>query len=412
MTITLDKHADNAKIQADTKMNVAHYLFLLFWLLKPIYSRESGTLQIADLVFVMSFVSWIFINRANLVLSSTNGWFACFVSGVFIVNSIYAALYHNINFMLQTSYYMFNLLIVLEFSDMASNNRFLKALMKVTVFNLLLQLIVLFLRTGRYYDSVRYMGTFNDPNQFSFFVLASFLLIYILLRYFAGTNGRGVMLKSLSLFTIAFFLISQGTSTGALLGIAAFIFMLIIAFVSSKKSPGFMFLKIVIYFFFGAFVVYTVLTGLTSDFVKSGRYSDNFFIMRLAEKFGKITSGGIRAIMEERGISNVLENPLYLFFGAGEGGNARFAFSGEVHSTLIGIAFYYGILPFMLLLKWIRENTRNVQGMLLPVFFALLVESLILANQRQPILWMIIVLGNLEFRVKPLKRIVTIKVRI
>jgi len=412
MTIALDNRTGSTAIQADDKMNISHYLFLLFWLLKPIYLKESGTLQIADLVFVMSFVSWIFINRANLVLSSINGLFASFVAGVFIVNSIYAALYHNINYMVQTSYYMFNLLIVLEFSDMTSNNRFLKDLMKVTVFNLFLQLIVLFLRTGRYYYGVRYMGTFNDPNQFSFFVFASFLLIYIVLRYFEGANSRGAMLKSLSIFAVAFFLISQGSSTGALLGIAAFIFMLIIAFVSSKKSPGFMFSKIVIYFFFSAFVMYTVLTGLTSDFVKSGSYSDNFFIMRLAEKFGKITSGGIRAIMEERGISNVLENPLYLFFGAGEGGNARFAFSGEVHSTLIGIAFYYGILPFMLLLKWIRENTRNVRGILLPVFFALLVESLILANQRQPILWMIIVLGNLEFRIKPLNRIGTIRVRI
>lgn len=412
MTITLDKHADNTKIQADTKMNVAHYLFLLFWLLKPIYIKESGTLQIADLIFIISFVSWIFINRGNLKLSSTNGWFASFVASVFLVNSIYAALHHDTSFLVNTSYYMFNLLIILEFSDMTSNDRFLKALMKVTVFNLFMQFIVLLLNGGRYYFGVRYMGTFNDPNQFSFFVFASFLLIYIVLRYFEGANSRGAMFKSLIMFAVAFFLISQGSSTGALLGIAAFVFMVIIVFLNREKSPGFMFLKISMYFLFGIFVVYAIFIGLTSAFVKIGSNSDNFFIIRLAEKFGKITSGGIRAIMEERGISNVLEYPFSLFFGAGEGGNARFAFIGEVHSTLIGIWFYYGLLPILLLFRWIRENLKKVRGFLLPVFFALLIESFVLANQRQPVLWMIIILGSLDFHIKPLNRIGTIRVRI
>ncbi len=71
-----------------------------------------------------------------------------------------------------------------------------------------------------------------------------------------------------------------------------------------------------------------------------------------------------------------------------------------MHSTLLGILFYYGILPFLVLMRWLRLNLRGVRKVLLPVYFALFIESMTLANQRQPVLWILILLGSLHFTEK------------
>ena len=39
--------------QSEHKLDVSHYLFLLFWLLKPFYLWDSGSMQISDFIFII-----------------------------------------------------------------------------------------------------------------------------------------------------------------------------------------------------------------------------------------------------------------------------------------------------------------------------------------------------------------------
>ena len=124
--------------------------------------------------------------------------------------------------------------------------------------------------------------------------------------------------------------------------------------------------------------------------------ASNFLVMRVYDKINLLNTGGWEAMLADRIITRIFKYPYYLFFGAGEGAYNRFIETRgfEIHSTLISITFSYGLLPLSMLLVWIRSKLRNLPKTLLPVYIGLFIESFFLANHRQPIVWMIIVLGS------------------
>lgn len=93
--------------------------------------------------------------------------------------------------------------------------------------------------------------------------------------------------------------------------------------------------------------------------------------------------------------------PEKILYGAGEGFWDRFELAyatNEIHSTVLGILFYYGVGPFVLLAIWVILNLRqcSFRSRTLLFYLPLLFECFFLANQRQPLLWMLIVLASVS----------------
>jgi len=398
MIIALKKYNRIIADEADDRLTVPHFLFLLSWLLKPFYLWESGTIQISDFVFILSFFAWVITRSGWILVDKRELPLLGFIVGTLIINGIYAAALRNAGFLISTAYYVYNFLVVIVMRDFLKNRTFLKALLLASILNLLVQLAILMMGKGSHLWGIyRFMGTFNDPNQFAFLMFTSFLVVYILSSYFKNFEMNRKKLLVLISFGLAFFFIFQGGSTGMLLGITSFLVMFVITFINSERTPVFMLLKALAIMLLVAAMIIAIATGFTATGIDSSVESNTFLISRLFQKMEKVEDGGMMAIIEERHIDNLINYPVYLIFGAGEGAHERFSSGYEVHSTLPALLFYYGLIPLIFLGIWLRLNLKGINKILLPAYLALLFESFTLANQRQPILWVIIVLGSLEY---------------
>ena len=82
---------------------------------------------------------------------------------------------------LRSSLYLsFNYMTVLVFSYLVKEDlQFICRIRMVAALCLLIQLLLLITGKGRWYDISRYMGTFNDPNQYGIYVYLCVALIII-----------------------------------------------------------------------------------------------------------------------------------------------------------------------------------------------------------------------------------------
>lgn len=399
MIVALNNNRIGTVVKLNEKLNISHYLFLLFWIMKPFYFTESGSMQISDFIFMLSFLVWIIYQRGKIVLDKKDLYLVGFVFCTLIINGIYAAVYADIWFLRSTAFYVYNILIVMIIREFIKSKLFLKSLLWASAFNLLLQLGVLIMGTGRYlWMGFRFMGTFNDPNQFAFSMFTSFLVVYILSSYFKDLEKNRKKLLVLFLFGLALYFVVQGSSTGMLLGTGTFTLLFVITFINSENTAAFMLLRVFAITLFAALIVYALQSGISTVNIDGSVSSGSFLLFRLFEKFDKVEGGGFMALIKDRGLDKLVQYPMYLIFGAGEGGFQRYPGSlYEVHSTLPGMLFYYGIIPFMIFFKWLKFNFKGTSRIVIPAYLALLIESLTLANQRQPVLWVIIVLASLEY---------------
>lgn len=380
---------------SNIRLNASHYLFLLFWLLKPFYFWESGTMQISDFIFVISFIIWVVEKRSILIIERTHLLFILFVLGTFIINTVNSVINDDEVFLISSLYYLYNAFMIISISEFKDNHNFLKGLLRISYMNIIIQFIVLILDQGRFfYGSPRYMGTFNDPNQFAFSMFTSFLLIYVLTLHLQSQGSPKNKPLVFIMLILVFYLIARSSSTGMLLGISSFIIFMIISYVFSKKTPIFTLYKTMFIIILFGVVGYFFLSGFNIDSISA--QSD--LVRRLLYKFNKVDANGLRALIEERGIDKLYNYPVYNILGAGDGLFNRFIESAfEIHSTLPGALFYYGIIPFALLIAWLWSILKRTSKALLPVYLAMLVESLTLANQRQPVFWMLLVFCGLTY---------------
>ncbi|MGP1410095.1 MAG: hypothetical protein ACTTJ0_07570 [Porphyromonas endodontalis] len=64
--------------------------------------------------------------------------------------------------------------------------------------------------------------------------------------------------------------------------------------------------------------------------------------------YNRLVSTDIEGQAETRGYNILTEYGEYILFGAGQGDMARFGHDVEMHSTWLGILFYYGVVGFSL----------------------------------------------------------------
>lgn len=387
--------------EQNESLNLSHWLFLLFWVLKPFYFWESGNMQISDFIFILSFGAWVIKNRGHILIEGHNLLLIAFIVLTCLINSIYMLTLRDVSYLVSSAYYVYNFIIIIMFDSIMKSKLFLKALLWATTANLFIQLAMFMLGLGSYFwGDYRFMGSFNDPNQFSFSMFSSFLIIFILSQYLYNQYLRSYFVVSVSSLLLALYFVVQGSSTGMLLGFIVFMLMLLLSIINLQKTPAFMFFKVIVILILIAIIAFIAIVGFSGPNIDSSPNSSGFLIKRLLDKFDTLESNGVLGIMEDRGMDKVVANPLYLFFGAGEGSYID-RFPGttghEVHSTFPGILFAYGLIPFIILCSWIWYHLKRIDLMIVPVYIALLMESLTLANQRQPAFWIIILLGSLSY---------------
>lgn len=87
--------------------------------------------------------------------------------------------------------------------------------------------------------------------------------------------------------------------------------------------------------------------------------TDYTMLTRIQEKIWKVLYGGNSTMLSDRGMDRVALYPRYLLLGAGEGNFNRFlkaAQQNEIHCSFLNIWFSYGVIPTVLLLKWLWEK--------------------------------------------------------
>lgn len=365
---------------------------------KQFYFFPSGGMQIGDVLFVLSFCL-LFISRKkekkNFV--GKNLRYVVFLLCVVIINLFYSVAYESMSFLVSTMYYIYNALVMYTFWQYMEDSSFLNKFATTLKIAMSIQLIVYICNMGRWYLGLRYMGTFNDPNQFAFFVFSiAILLVIIDLRSKQKINYLWII--------IAFFLVSRSSSVGVFLGLCILCLGSILFSRNNKKA---MVLNIVSIIF--ALMLMLVLVEHMPTFITSSDVYLRF--MQKINKFGLNDSvdyySGFGVLLEERGWHRIVEYPGKIIYGAGEGLLNRFGGNLEVHSSFLGLLFYYGIVPTVCLFSWILNKAKKIEKKYWFIYLAFFVEALFLNNTRQPFFWIILIiieLGKQEKKMNGMRR--------
>ena len=357
-------------------------IFLAGLIAKQFYILPSGMPQAGDFLILASYLALVMTGRKPRCRPEDMS-LRMFVFLVAVVNGIHFLLTPATGFLLSTFYYVFNFIVILCFKSFFTMEGFGKALERVLELDLLIQLYIYLSGRGIWYHSVRYMGTFNDPNQYAFFIFGDMLLICLI------KNAYGDIKKTIPWYFLAFYLMMPASSTGMLLGFAVF-FVFYIMF-SLQASAGRVFGML----FFAILGISVIIMYMHGYIRLPTSFENSFMMRRLNSKLTGLTNDPL-AMAEDRQWGKLIHYPGYIFIGAGEGNFSRFQIgrASEIHSSILGPLWYYGIVPFCVWIKWCISKIKKVDRIVLCVYAALVIECLTLVNNRQPFFWMIFAMAD------------------
>ena len=377
-------------------------LVSLYILFKPYYLFASGGLQPADIFLVLAsivlLVCLLFCpkQRSELMgFAKDNRMLVAMIALVLVINIPYSIFFMSSDFLLSSSYYLFNLSAILLFYVSMRSKSFLGTIRAILYLNVFIQLFIWAFGMGRNFDPTRYMGTFNDPNQFGFYILCSLFLISLINQYM----DKKWLAAYFVMLATSIILIFLSASTGVFLGLAIYILGLAILLVVRYFKHNTHKRRLAITCIVSVLVVAATACLLIFNSSIQSKIQSTSLFERLVYKIENHGGTSKRPFIDERGYDKLVKYPYFCIFGAGEGRLTRFtraANTVEVHSTPLSIIFYYGIFSFVLLLLWIFWRKGALRGEYLVVLIALAAECLFLINQRQPTFWFILLLISLR----------------
>lgn len=310
------------------------YLILFSFFLSQFYFWSSGVPQFSH-IFIMGAILLLFSKSSKINIEYSN-IILLFVAYAICVNFAWYLIVLDSSYMMSTVYWIFNLLFFLLMMNLnqVQINFFYEKLLFLIPFSYIVEIIIWASNLGRYDFEPRYNGLFNDPNQMAFWVLSS-CAIYL---YISG-NG----FKKITIYFLALFLILLTMSRSASVGFL----MLTLGLIFSQKGD----LNKRIFVFIGTLVFF----GSLSYFLYNLGFFDSIalrFIEGLDQRDSQV---------EGRGLFSFLDYPQYLIFGAGQGAHWLYNPTGnEIHSTWLGILFYYGIIGISLFLIFLYQIFKKL----------------------------------------------------
>ncbi len=403
---------------------IAEVLFMLFLLLKPFYILPSGSIGTADLVLAASCMV-LFLGMLpglfavlrdggaetdafyRAVLYRKDLFWYLFLGLVIVVDGSWYIRTGDRGFIKYILFWAFNGAAIWTFRRLSGTGReksFRLRCSAFLLFDILVQLALILSGKGRLlvepWGGIRHMGTFNDPNQLAFFSFSAAMLIYLNAVYFHREDAEGSAfslrrtdISALAAYLISLLIIIQAKSTGMLFGMMAFTGFFGLFFLISLVRRGKLPAKAVI-----AILALLVLAGIAflihiwPDPYFDVAAEDYNIITRIREKIFLAVYGDFSYSYLSRGLNVMISCPQYLISGAGEGAVERFiqyGYANEIHSGPLSILFCYGILPFIFMCLWFYKNMKGRNLWEYAAMLAVLLESFLLINYRQPLFWYI-----------------------
>ncbi|MFN4073651.1 MAG: hypothetical protein ACK4G4_09610 [Thermus sp.] len=367
---------------------------LQLWL-TPFYLWESGLPQLSHMLGVVVVVLLLLLRRRFLWQSKVMVPAALFAVYASVVNLIVYLFYGDWHTLVSSLYYLYNfglLWAVLQIFYLDASRAM--NLTRVVFLALIgLQVAAFAFGKGRFFGESRFMGTFNDPNQLAHWLLWAVIIVlvsdYSLRFKLTWWSWLALVLGAVALLASA--------SRSGLLGFATIVLGVGIYYVfHGIRLRGRVAEKLLVALPVSVFIValglLVTLLG-TSDERASGLQEKLaqqalFYVDRVKEGISKGEQN-----LEERGYDRLWKFPEYLFLGAGEGANERWAeettFLGEIHSTLAGVVFYYGLPGVALIVLLIWQVWVSLPRVWLRVLLlAPLVYSLGTYNLRNSMFWL------------------------
>ena len=189
--------------------------YCLYFILKPFYMKASGTFQVSDICLMIA--CYFYLSGGKWKDFRIMHIFYLFFISAATVNIVYGLKMQSSQFFTSTVYWIFNLAFLLLSYDLLCNRHMtakLIVIFKVTIYS---QFLFYLLDVGRWYGigRYRYKGTFNDPNQFAFYMLICGLSIFLY-----GMYRKSFSIQEMFCLLLDLFLIVKSSSRGMTLCVA------------------------------------------------------------------------------------------------------------------------------------------------------------------------------------------------
>ncbi|ATO19198.1 hypothetical protein BS636_05740 [Acinetobacter sp. LoGeW2-3] len=348
----------------DLKDKIVIYFTLLSFFLSQFYFWSSGVPQFSHL-FILVAIFLCFSHNTKITVDYSS-IVLFFVSYTICVNFIWYLIVLDSSYLLSTLYWIFNLLFFLLLTNINSSqiNFFYGKILFLIPFSYLVEITIWASGLGRYNFEPRYNGIFNDPNQMAFWVLSTCAIFL----YISQSNFKKIIVYFLALFLILLTM-SRSASIGFL--------MLTLGFIFSQKGD----LNKRIFVFFGILAIVSILSYFLYNI---GAFDS--IVLRFMEGIDQKDSQA-----EGRGLFNFLDYPQYLIFGAGQGAHWLYNPQGnEIHSTWLGILFYYGLIGFSLFLLFLYQIFKKLSFSNKLIFLGPMLYGFTTYSARTLIFWFLL----------------------
>lgn len=343
-------------------------MWSLILMAMPVYVFKSGLPQPADLALAMflGVAGLTGYSRLGSTASTTVVRLFAYLGVASGINVFWAVFEQDTSFLRSTLFVLFNSIVFVGFLAFAQQDR--KTVVRRTAITMSIALLAcgaLAILRPDLTEGPRLTLLFNNPNQLAYFCLAANTIVLLTNATLPGQLPKALVVGS----TLAAGLVIYLTYSRSALG--GFLLLCCIPFI---RRPGLALLA----------AVPLMVAGMLLD---NPFASDEYWQQRVDTAAGQ----DLDELFEERGVDRLIENPEYLLVGAGEGGHERFhTFGLELHSSLAGILFYYGILGLALFVRFLVPTLRGMPVGMAAYLAPALVYGFFHAGLRSRIFWLLL----------------------
>lgn len=338
------------------------------------YTFESGKPQLSHILLTLFFIASFFVKPTNkLPYIDTKRWkqakqtFTIYTFLTLIINGVYFFITQSTSFLTSSIFNVYNLLVFISVSGfLIKKPLMLKQFVVIpAIFSLLFLVAFHSTGLGRYDFYPRYNGFFNDPNQMAFWALCTFSMIAL------STKNKVYILIT---FLLTLWICVISMSRSALLGLSSIILGVTLSTISGAlKKPIYIASIIFLFLIIGSFGIISI-----------EKLSENRFI---TSYINRAEDTNISAQMDIRGYSLPKKYPENFLIGSGQGDMGRFQMEGEIHSTWIGVPFYYGLAGLALFLSLIFIVQKSLSFRQKLIFLGPMLYSFSTYGARTPIFY-------------------------
>lgn len=358
-------------------------LVVVIVLLSPFYLYSSGLPQPSHILMLSACISLLFINRVQVIYFFKNNMPGLlFIILILTINFIYALLYKNFSFVVNSGYWLFNFCLFIALYIVIRKYAIPNWIPVLIAIKYSIIIFSYLIGWGGYEFWPRYDYFFNGPNQLAYFALCLFLVYIVVTRF-------EINLLFFAVYSMLFLIVLSSGGRSAYLALIPVVAILIFRLWRQFASIS---LIILIPFVVNLGITYFELPNVSRDEISRVKNVAENTLTRLNNLTFDVDSGidSIYLQLSARGYLRAVEHPWYLLYGAGQGYDDRFideyGYIYEIHSSIFAVFFYYGIFGLVLFLCFLWRAFEFKINILLmsPIF----VYGLFTYGLRSPYFWL------------------------